>query len=105
PDFARVVSDRHLQRLRALYESAVKEGALIAAGGTSKAEERFLSPTVLTDVPLSSNLMQEEIFGPVLPVLKFSKLDDALSLVNSKPKPLALYIFSESAAAQRRILD
>ncbi|MFB3131434.1 MAG: aldehyde dehydrogenase family protein [Rhodothermales bacterium] len=103
-DYARIVNDRHYERLRRLYEEALARGARTATGGTGIAEQRYLDPTVLTDVPLDARIMQEEIFGPVLPVLRFKTLDEVTDAINSRPKPLALYLFSNSKANIEQVL-
>jgi acyl-CoA reductase-like NAD-dependent aldehyde dehydrogenase len=76
----------------------------IVLGGESDAPERFIAPTILLDPPLDAPVMQDEIFGPILPVLAVRDLDEALRLIQSRPKPLALYLFSESPRAQARVL-
>ncbi len=93
-DYARIINDKHHRRLRMLYEEAIAHGARAVTGATHRPAERYIDPTVLTDVPVDARIMQEEIFGPVLPVLKFRALDEAIAAINEKPKPLALYIFS-----------
>jgi aldehyde dehydrogenase (NAD+) len=90
PDLARIISDRHFARLEALLDGA----GTIAFGGDREAATRYLGPTVLTGVDPASPLLQEEIFGPLLPVLKVRDLDEAVAFVNARPKPLALYVFS-----------
>lgn len=88
-DYARIVNDRHFQRLA----SYLKDGK-IAFGGKSDPASRYFSPTLLTDTGWSAKVMQEEIFGPILPVLEYDSLDDAFSRIRAQPKPLALYFFS-----------
>ena len=95
-DLARVVNDRHFERLTGLIDDAVKRGGEIVFGGQSEAAERYIAPTVIRNVSPDAAIMQEEIFGPILPVLTYSHLDDALRIINAKTKPLALYIFSKS---------
>ena len=90
PDFARIVSDAHFHRLEKLLDSGT-----VVAGGEADADDRYIAPTVLTDVELDSPVMDDEIFGPVLPVLAVDSLDEAIALVNQRDKPLALYVFSE----------
>ena len=103
-DYARIVNDKHFERLRRLYEDALESGAQAATGAVGDAEDRFIDPTVLTEVPLNARIMQEEIFGPVLPVLKFKTLDEVIDAINSRPKPLALYIFSNRKANIEKLL-
>ncbi len=105
PDYARIVNDKHFQRVHRLLSTAIDDGATTAAGGVVDAAERYIAPTVLTDVPPDTSLMQEEIFGPVLPVLSYRSVDDVLADLRSRPNPLALYLFTESAAREERILN
>jgi aldehyde dehydrogenase (NAD+) len=97
PDYARVISDSHFERLENLMNDAVGKGAVVAFGGQTDASDRYISPTLLTQVDLSSEIMQEEIFGPLLPVLTYENLDETIQLIKSKPEPLAMYIFSHNS--------
>ncbi len=99
-DFGRVVSERHVDRLVALLPES---GAAI--GGISDRADRYLAPTVLTDVQLDAPVMQEEIFGPVLPILTVGGVDEAIRIVNDRDKPLALYVFSDDKNVQQAFLD
>ena len=105
PDYARIVNDKHFQRVNRLLTAAVEDGATVAAGGQVDAEDRYIAPTVLTEVPDETALMEEEIFGPILPVLPYRSIDTVLSDLRSRPNPLALYLFTESAAMEERILN
>ena len=105
PDMARIVNNKNFQRLKGLLDEAVKGGAKIEVGGESAESENYIAPTVLTDVSLDSRVMQEEIFGPILPVVTYKKLDDAMAIVNSKEKPLSLYVFSSSSKNQKFVLN
>lgn len=105
PDYARLVNDRHFKRVQSLYAEALDDGAHLAAGGDAAADERYFAPTLLTDVPRDTALMHEEIFGPILPILTYETLDDALDLINSKPNPLTLYLFTSSAATEEAVLQ
>ncbi len=98
PDYCRIVNDRHFQRLTALLDDAVGHGARVVAGGMTEATTRFIAPTVLVDVPHQAQIMQEEIFGPLLPVLPYTDLEQMLADINARPKPLALYVFSKNKA-------
>lgn len=102
--YARIVNDRHYRRLHGYIEDAKEKGATIAYGGRTEGSEDYIEPTVLTDVDPSSRVMTEEIFGPVLPVHTFESLDEPISMINSKEKPLALYIYSRSRANTERII-
>ncbi len=96
--YGRIVTEAHVRRLEALLGS----GRTVVGGTTSRAE-RYVAPTVLADVDPASPVMQEEVFGPVLPVLTVSGLQAAIDFVGARPKPLALYAFTASAAARARL--
>lgn len=102
--YARIVNDRHFARVAGYVDSARTAGARVLAGGRTAAAERFVAPTLLTDVPLTSDVMSEEIFGPVLPVFKFKHVDEALEVIRARDKPLALYIYSQSPANVEHIM-
>ncbi|MFN8037510.1 MAG: aldehyde dehydrogenase family protein [Acidimicrobiia bacterium] len=99
-DYARIVNDRHFARLEALLA-----GGTAAIGGKTDAATRYIAPTVLTDVALDAAVMQEEIFGPILPIIPVADLDAAIDVVNGRDKPLALYVFAEDRAVQDRVVD
>jgi aldehyde dehydrogenase (NAD+) len=97
-----LVNDRHAGRVKRLFDDAVSLGAGVAAGGTF--DERNVAPTVLTDVDAKSAVMNEEIFGPLLPVLGYRTLDEALAIVEERERPLVLYIFSRRRAFTRELV-
>jgi aldehyde dehydrogenase (NAD+) len=99
PDYGRIVSLPHLKRLTAFLEQG-----RIACGGHYDESDRYLAPTVLTAVSPTAPVMQEEIFGPILPVLPFEKLDDVIGHLRRRPRPLALYAFTDERATQERLL-
>jgi len=99
PDFGRVINERHHARLTALLD-----GANVVIGGQHDVEERYIAPTILRDVDPDSPVMQEEIFGPILPVLPVDSTSAAISFINNRPRPLALYIFSDSEQTQQQVL-
>lgn len=96
PDYGRIVNSRHFDRLNGLVEDASKNGATIAFGGKNIPGENYIEPTILTKVKPTMMVMQDEIFGPVLPIVDYEDLDKALAFINTMPKPLALYAFSKS---------
>ncbi|MCW5725513.1 MAG: coniferyl aldehyde dehydrogenase [Maricaulaceae bacterium] len=108
PHYTSIVSDRHHARLKAMIEQARAAGAEVievphdvnAAGAARK-----IPPTVVIDPPLDSDLMREEIFGPVLPVLGYDSLAGAVAFVNGRERPLALYVYAKDKAAARSVLD
>lgn len=104
-DYCRIVNNHHFGRIQQLIEDAVDKGANVAIGGNLDGSEDYIAPTVLTDVPLDSRIMEEEIFGPVMPVLSYKNLDETLELINSKEKPLALYIFSKNKSNINKVLN
>ncbi len=99
PDYSRIISERHFQRLVSL----LKEGK-ITIGGETNANERYIAPTVIEGINWDSEVMQDEIFGPILPVLEYENLDHAIAKINSRPKPLALYLFSREKHIQEKVL-
>ncbi|MCU7824973.1 aldehyde dehydrogenase family protein [Kitasatospora sp. DSM 101779] len=100
PLYSRIVNERHFDRLAALLDS----GRTVVGGGHDRAG-RYLAPTVLADVSPDSPVMQEEIFGPILPVVEVADLDEAIDFVNDRDKPLALYVFSPSEETRRRLAE
>jgi aldehyde dehydrogenase (NAD+) len=100
PDYARIVNQRQLDRLKGLLGSGT-----IVIGGQVNDADRYLAPTVLDHVGWNDRVMESEIFGPILPILTYDNLDDAIALVNERPKPLALYIFSKSDNFQTTIVN
>lgn len=102
--YCRIINDKHFWRLRNLLDDAVKNGARVVYGGEPDAGTRFFHPTVLTQVPPGAHLLEEEIFGPLLPIVSYRTLDQAIAVVNSKPKPLALYVFSRNGKEQDKVL-
>lgn len=103
PDFGRIVNARHHRRLMKLLPGS---GQPVTGGGGGENEnERYLAPTILRDVPPDSPVMADEIFGPILPVLKVKDIGQAIAFVNQRPKPLALYLFSRDQRLQERVLE
>ncbi|GAB4025445.1 aldehyde dehydrogenase family protein [Spirosoma gilvum] len=103
--YARIVNNRHFQRLHQTLTDALAKGATIAYGGKVNPAQNFLEPTVLENVTDDMQVMQDEIFGPILPVVSFNDLDEALQTVNRREKPLALYIHSRNRAHTNYILE
>jgi acyl-CoA reductase-like NAD-dependent aldehyde dehydrogenase len=98
-DYARIIDKEHCDRLVRL----MKLGR-IAAGGRTDEASRFIEPTIIDGVAMRDPIMEEEIFGPLLPVIEYDTLPDAIAMVNSRPKPLTLYFFSRDRAKQERVL-
>jgi len=99
-DYARIVNQRHHDRLTPLLASGTA-----VCGGAHDREDRYIAPTVLKDVPEDAPVMKDEIFGPILPVLSVPHVDAAIRFINGRPKPLALYVFSENKQTQQRVLE
>ncbi|WP_433572639.1 aldehyde dehydrogenase family protein [Streptomyces sp. CA-251247] len=98
PEYGRIVNDRHFDRLCGLLDSG-----RVVVGGTTDRDRKYIAPTVLADVDPGAPVMQEEIFGPVLPIVTVPGLDEAIDFINDRDKPLALYAFTESADTRRRL--
>jgi aldehyde dehydrogenase (NAD+) len=98
--YGRIVSPRHFDRLESLMA-----GGTAAIGGDTKSDERYIAPTVLVDVDPESQLMAEEIFGPLLPVIPMKSVADSIAFINARPHPLALYVFSENKSVVDTVLN
>ncbi|HPA36717.1 MAG TPA: aldehyde dehydrogenase [Chitinophagales bacterium] len=99
PDLGRIINEKHFLRLTKLLEKGN-----ILMGGKTDINDLYIAPTLIDGVTADDPVMQGEIFGPILPIIEYEKLDDAIRFVNSRNKPLALYIFSEDKMYQERIL-
>lgn len=95
-DLARVISGHHLQRLSKMFNEALEKGGKLVAGGQFDYQKNTLTPTLIETSQPSIQVMSEEIFGPLLPILKFNQLNEAIQFINERPKPLAFYMFSQS---------
>ncbi len=106
PDYTTIINARHFERLQALVDEARDGGAQVhpLAQGSGDAFTRRYLPLCITDAPGSVRLMHEEIFGPVLPVVPYDALDEALAYINARPRPLALYLFETERATIDRVL-
>ncbi|MEQ9307954.1 MAG: aldehyde dehydrogenase [Balneolaceae bacterium] len=100
PDYPRIVSREHFNRL----SSFLTDGS-IAFGGETDAETNYISPTILEDISWQDSVMQDEIFGPILPILIYSDLEDVVTQVRNAPRPLALYLFTSDDATEKFILE
>jgi aldehyde dehydrogenase (NAD+) len=103
-DHARIISSQHMQRLNGLFNTALADQALLVSGGQFDFAAGTISPTILEKIAPDSAIMKEEIFGPLLPVVNFNQISDAIQFVNQRPKPLAMYIFSHSSENIEKIL-
>jgi aldehyde dehydrogenase (NAD+) len=102
-DYGRIVNDRHFDRLTRLVEAGGYEA--VVTGGSGDRGSRYFAPTVLAGVSPDAAVMGEEIFGPILPVVAVDNVDEAVSFVNSRPHPLALYVFTDDAPTAERIIE
>ncbi|XP_061461266.1 aldehyde dehydrogenase family 3 member A2-like isoform X2 [Rhineura floridana] len=99
PDYERIVNKHHFRRIMGLLE-----GQKIAHGGEADESTCFIAPTILTDVSPDAKVMQEEIFGPVLPIVTVKGVDDAIRLINQREKPLALYVFANNKKVIKKMI-
>jgi len=99
-DFSRIVNHRQFDRLVSLLD----EGKILIGGKSDRADQ-FIAPTLIDEVSPNSKMMAEEIFGPILPILEYGQIEEAIAFVNDQPKPLALYLFSNDKQKQERILQ
>lgn len=100
PDYSRIVSETHFQRLARLLDCGQT-----VAGGQTDAADRYIAPTVLAEVTWDDRVMQDEIFGPILPILTYETLGEAITQINARPKPLALYFFGRDRQQQDQVLS
>lgn len=100
PDYPRIVNEPSLKRLIELLNDGK-----VYFGGDYDLEEKYLEPTILTDIKPNSRITEEEIFGPILPVFEFDDLEDVINYINSREKPLALYYFSENEKSVKKVLE
>lgn len=105
PDFGRMITCQHAERVAMLVDEAVACGATVLAGGSYDVADRFVAPTLLTDVPAHARISSEEIFGPVLPIETFDAIEDVVRGVNAMPKPLALYLWTECASSAAMFIE
>jgi aldehyde dehydrogenase (NAD+) len=101
---AQVVNEGNFKRVKGLFDDAVAKGATIAVGGTFEEEDRTVHPTMLTDVTPQMTILQEEIFAPLLPVMTYEDLDQAIGYIEARDKPLALYVFSPNKDNVEKVL-
>ncbi len=99
-DFARIINNKHFQRLTKLIVPGK-----VFYGGDTDSRSRYISPTIMTDISWDDPVMKEEIFGPILPILPFENIDEVISILQTKSKPLALYLFSTDKSNQEKVID
>ncbi|SFQ25224.1 aldehyde dehydrogenase (NAD+) [Lachnospiraceae bacterium XBB1006] len=109
PNYPRIINAHHYERLMGLIERAkakaeASDGSRAVFGGEGKEEERRIAPAIFTGVTWEDEIMEEEIFGPILPVITYQNLDEAVEKINDRPHPLATYIFTENRALAHQLL-
>lgn len=103
PDYGRIINEHHTRRLSGLLDEGGWEHLVL--GGQVDIEERYIAPTILSGVSLDSAVMADEIFGPILPIIAVDSMDEAIEIVNDRPHPLSLYIFSEDDSMVEHIIN
>ena len=104
PKYLRLVNAHHYRRVKNLLEDALINGANIVTGGTVDDSDNYIAPTLLDNVTSDHAIMKEEIFGPVLPVLTYRTLNDAVNFINQGERPLGLYVFGKDKAAIQSVI-
>ncbi len=99
-DFGHIVNEKHFERL-----TAYLEGQNVVYGGDSKADSRYIAPTLIMAPDEKSLIMQEEIFGPILAIISVDSIDDAITFINRRPKPLALYVYTNNKGFEQKVLE
>jgi len=99
-NYVQIINERNFHRLTELIDKTK-----IYSGGETDVQKRYISPTILTDVTFDDKVMADEIFGPILPVISYSNLDEAIAKIKSKPKPLSCYIFTNDTAIKNKLLN
>lgn len=102
PDFGRIVNQPHFHRLDNLLKTHYSN---IVFGGQTSENDKYIAPTILDNITFDSKIMEDEIFGPILPIITYDDFDEAIDLIRTKPKPLSLYLFSEDENATERVLN
>ena len=105
PHLAHIVNLRHTARVKGLLDDATTRGARILVGGGASEANCFVAPTLLDSVPAGARILEEEIFGPVLPIITFTDLDQVIANINDAPKPLALYIYGRTEKNIKKVLQ
>lgn len=105
PDYGRIVNARNFNRIDALVQDVIQLGAKVELNGASDAASRFFHPVILSGVSTDSKIMEEEIFGPVLPIISYSSEEEILPIILARPKPLGFYIFSTRKAFQQKLTE
>jgi aldehyde dehydrogenase (NAD+) len=102
--YGKIISHKHFERLKGLVEEAVEKGARIDWGGNFEEQDQTIYPVILSKIPAGAKVMEEEIFGPILPIITYQNMDEVIDQINAKSKPLALYVFSKSNKMVKHII-
>ncbi|CAK1550760.1 unnamed protein product [Leptosia nina] len=102
PDLCRIINSRHFSRLQSLIDASKDK---IAIGGRSDPQDRYISPTIITNVTPADKIMEDEIFGPILPIVPVENAYEAIKFINAREKPLVLYVFTNNDDVRRSITD
>jgi len=94
--FCRIVNKKHFERMKAHLDDAISKNGIIEVGGTYNGEDYFFEPTLISGLSENASVLQDEIFGPILPMVTYKTIQEAVEFINTKEKPLALYIFSKN---------
>lgn len=103
-DYCRIVNQKHHQRLEGLLQDAVDRGAIVHTTDDTAGGQNYFHPAIVSNIADESRLLQEEIFGPILPVVSFTEVEAAIDFVNRRPKPLALYLFIQEQKVIEKVL-
>lgn len=103
--YGRIVTDKHFDRLNSYLENAKTLDAKFEVGGETDSASKYIEPTIISDLKPEAKLLIEEIFGPILPIVTYERIDEAINYINSKERPLALYIYSKSKTNTKKIMN
>jgi len=103
--YSRIVTHKHFDRLKTHLENAESLNATIEVGGKFDSDSKYIAPTIISNLKDEASLLQEEIFGPILPIVTYNSLDEAIDYINSKERPLALYMYSKSKKNTNKVLQ
>lgn len=103
--YGRIINQRHLSRLMELIKDAVDKGGKVEMEGDTNLITRFIHPIIISGVPMDARIMEEEIFGPILPVITFKDPEEVIEIIGAKPKPLALYVFDNNRTFRETVLS
>ncbi len=105
PHYARIVNARHTARVKGLLDDAKAKGAKVLVGDRVSEKDCFVAPTLIEGAPKDARIMQEEIFGPLLPIIPFDDIREVIAKINADPKPLALYVYAKDEDVARKVID